>query len=316
MVYPAAAHVAAAGEAIRQMTGATTFSIRNHFIKKALLLDVDKDVEVTTSLKFSSLTDILDSDWFEFTVSSYDGAEWTKHCTGQVSGVQHPKPTMKVINSFIRKVDAPDWYNSFRLIGLDYGPYFQGLNNVTADPVERIAAGTISRNEDLSDANEFAIHPTLIDKALQLITVAATRGISRELDRVAIPISIDRIYVETCTSPDLKAEADCRGTTNDVFTGDVSVTQDHKVVLDIRGVRCFPMDEDSSDSSGSQFSRAFWKEDIEFMPSLSGIQPPSPARYEAEFSLTEQVVVLSLLKLHRSSRSITPTEPHFIKYVN
>lgn len=316
VVYPAAAHIAAVGEAVRQMTGTTAFSIRNLFIKKALLLDVNKDVEVTTSLKFSSLTDLLDSDWFDFTISSFNGTEWTKHCTGQVSGVQHTKSTVKVISSFIRTVDASEWYKSFRRIGLDYGPYFQGLNNVTADPVKRIAAGTISRNGDLSEIGGFAIHPTLIDKALQLVAVAATRGISRDLDRVAIPISIDKIYVETCTSANLEAEADCRGVTNGNFTGDVSVTQNDNVVLDICGIRCFPMDEDSPDSSDSQFSRVIWKEDIEFMPSLSGILPPSPAKYEAELLLTEQVCVLNMMKLYHSIKDTTPKDSHFIKYIN
>ncbi|KAJ6018051.1 fatty acid synthase S-acetyltransferase [Penicillium sp. IBT 35674x] len=316
VVYPAAAHIAAVGEAVRQMTGATAFSIRHLFIKKALLLDVDKDVELATSLKSSFLTDLLDSDWFDFTISSFNGTEWTKHCTGQVSGVQQPESTVKVVSSFIRKVDASGWYKSFRRIGLDYGPYFQGLDNVTADPVKTVAAGTISRSENLPDVGGFAIHPTLIDKALQLVAVAATRGISRDLDRVAIPISIDKIFVETCTSADLEAEADCRGITDGNFTGDVSVTQNNNVVLDIRGVRCFPMDEDSSGSSDSQFSRVIWKEDIEFLPSLSGILPPSPARYEAELLLTERVCVLYMMKLYRSIKDTTPKDSHFVKYIN
>ncbi|KAJ5532159.1 fatty acid synthase S-acetyltransferase [Penicillium frequentans] len=316
VIYPAAAHIAAVGEAVRQMTGATAFSIRNLFIKKALLLDIDKDVEVTTSLKCSFLTDFLDSDWFDFSISSFNGIEWTKHCTGQVRGVQHPKSTVKVISSFIRKVDTSDWYKSFRRIGLDYGPYFQGLNNVTADPVKMIAAGTISRNGDLSEVGGFAIHPTVIDKALQLVAVAATKGISRYLDRVAIPISIDKIYVETCTSADLQAEADCRGITNGNFTGDVSVTENNDLVLEIHGIRCFSMDEDSPDSCDSQFSRVCWKEDIEFMPSLSGILPPSPARYEAELLLTEQVCVLALMTFHRSLKNMTPKVSHFIKYMD
>lgn len=314
VVYPAAAHIAAVGEAVRQVTGATAFSIRNLFIKKALLLDVDKDVEVTTSLKCSFLTDFLDSDWFDFTISSFNGTEWTKHCTGQICGAQHPKTTMKVISSFIRKVDASVWYKSFRRIGLDYGPYFQGLSNVTADPVRTIAAGTISRNGNLPDVCGFAIHPTLIDNALQLVAVAATRGISRDLDRVAIPISIDKLYVETCTSAEFKAEADCRGITNGNFTGDVLVTQNNDVVLDVRGIRCFPMDEDSPNPYDSQFSRVCWKEDIEFMPSLFGILPPSPANYEAELLLTEQVCVLNMMTVHRSMKDITTKEPHFIKY--
>ncbi|KAJ5631672.1 fatty acid synthase S-acetyltransferase [Penicillium longicatenatum] len=318
VIYPAAAHIAAVGEAVRQMTGATAFSIRNLFIKKALLLDEDKDLEIMTCLKPAFLTNFLDSDWFEFTVSSFNGIEWTKHCIGQVSGVQHPQSTVKVIDSFIRKVDASAWYKSLSKVGLDYGPYFQGLSDVSADPVGREAVGTIFRNSDLLDTDSYAIHPTLLDKALQLVTVAATRGISRYLDRIAIPISVDNIYVQTCTSTDLRAEADCHGTTNGQFTGNLFAIKENNVILDIRGITCFPMDSEdsSSDSSNSKFAQVCWKEDIEFMPSLSGILPPSPARYETEFSLIEQFFALNLIVSHRLLKDTTPTKTHFIKYVN
>jgi hypothetical protein len=75
-------------------------------------------------------------------------------------------------------------------------------------------------------------------------------------------------------------------------------------------------EESSSDSSNSKFTRVCWKEDIEFMPSLSGILPPSPARFEAELSLIEQFFALNLIKFHRLLKDTSLTESHFIKYNN
>ncbi|KAE8381626.1 KR-domain-containing protein [Aspergillus bertholletiae] len=317
IVYPSAGHIAAVGEAIRQITGETRYVIRNLFIKNALILDAQDEVELFTTLRPVTLTDVLDSEWFQFTICSYNGIEWRKHCAGQITTAHCPVPAGEPATALLRHVDSGLWYRSLRDLGLDYGPYFQGLANVTADPVSRVSSGIIRTTMPLEQIESYAVHPTVIDKALQLITVAAVRGIARQMDRVAIPISIDRVYCGLGHSNELSAQATCRSTANGSFTGDSIAVGPTEVILDIQGVKAFGMDAEThgdGPDDGLSSARIEWQPDIEFVSSLTNFLPPAPPRMERALHLLEQTCTLQLMMTYRSIENITPAAPHLLKY--
>lgn len=86
VVFPAAGYIAMAGEAIRQLTNINDFTLRHVLIKTALVLQDSKKIELMTSLGQVRFTTALDSDWYEFVISAYNGTSWAKHCIGQELG--------------------------------------------------------------------------------------------------------------------------------------------------------------------------------------------------------------------------------------
>ncbi|KXH59279.1 KR domain-containing protein [Colletotrichum salicis] len=62
--------------------------MRNIVIDMAMVLSANKATEVITSLKKERLTDSLDSPWWDFTITSFNGSTRMKHCSGQVKALE------------------------------------------------------------------------------------------------------------------------------------------------------------------------------------------------------------------------------------
>lgn len=94
VVFPFAAYIAIAGEAIRRVTHSprdSGYRLRHAVAHKALLLA--DTVEISTSLRNHNLNDMDRSSWYDFTVSSYSGSFWSKHYTGQVRIIKTAIPS-------------------------------------------------------------------------------------------------------------------------------------------------------------------------------------------------------------------------------
>jgi acyl transferase domain-containing protein len=163
IVFPAAAYVAMVGEAIRQISGVDDYSLKNLTIKTGLVLEDSRDTELMTTLKPVRLTTTLDSTWYEFSIASYNGSIWTKHCTGQGragQNIQHNSIYQNYQSELLpRKMKSP--YSSMRKVGLNYGEAFQGLNDISAMPGEATAVATL--NAPLESESVYQLHPTTID---------------------------------------------------------------------------------------------------------------------------------------------------------
>jgi acyl transferase domain-containing protein len=316
IVFPGAGYIATAGEAIRQITGATGYSIQNLFIRNALFLDLDSEVEIMTSLSSTRLSNILDSDqWYDFKISSFNGEQWTKHCTGQIGAFQRSKSTLKPAGPFIREVECSKWYQSLKALGIEYGPYFQGMDKVTADPLHSTAVGLITTKLEIPEFDTYTVHPTTIDKCLQLLTVAATRGISRKLDQLAVPISIEKVSIVFCDDLEVSAEASCCNSADSNFEGDVFAVSGNEKVVDIEGVQCFAMEAESIASSSNFIwsARVEWQADIKFCGLDDALE--SPTRHLVpEIRDMEAIVALQIMRVYGSVKDMAPTETHLAKY--
>ena len=163
IVFPCAGYIAMVGEAVRQISGVDDYSLRNMVIKTGLVLQDSHDAEIITSLRPVRLTATLDSTWYEFSISSYNGSIWTKHCTGQArpgkDDQQHSLKQSYEIKTLLRKVASP--YSAMRKVGLNYGNTFQGLNDISAMPGESTAVATLALH--LKSESNYQLHPTTID---------------------------------------------------------------------------------------------------------------------------------------------------------
>ena len=72
-----------------------------------------------------------------------------------------------------------------RKIGFTYGPAFQGLREISADPTGNEAVAIIDNNFEKSESF-YELHPCTLDKLFQLMTVAQHEGISIPIRRNSV----------------------------------------------------------------------------------------------------------------------------------
>jgi hypothetical protein len=142
-----AGYICMAGEAIRQLTGRSDYSVRGLSIHTAMIVNESRPNDVVTTFKKAKLTATTDSEWWEFRVSSFNGSTWSEHCFGQAkAGPIHATNRSVSQPDFLRKISASHWYTAMRKIGFTYGPAFQGLREISADPTGNQVVAIINNN--------------------------------------------------------------------------------------------------------------------------------------------------------------------------
>lgn len=248
IVFPGAGYMAMAGEAVRQLTGVTAYSLRDVVFASAMLLDEggDDGVEVMTTLRRVQLTASLESDrWYEFEVSSCDGTAWTRHCWGQAGPGEPAGPADAAAvpaAALPRAVDAPRWYKTMARVGIDYSGPFQRLSHVSAHPTENVARATALAGVEPTN-RQCQLHPSAVDAAMQLMAVGSCRGQARLLGVVAVPTFIAHAHVRgEDTSALLQLQARAAPTAGGGFGADAAATAHGRTVLVLRGLRASPVD--------------------------------------------------------------------------
>ncbi|KAG4259096.1 hypothetical protein FPRO03_13031 [Fusarium proliferatum] len=162
IVFLFAGYAGMMGEAVRQVTHVDeAFKLRNVTVSTAPVLNEGKPVEIMTTLHRKLLTNNLDSEWWEVTIASYNGAVWTKHCSGEARSYGESLGDAETKAPFLRKVGTRRCYESMARSGLNFGPEFQRLDQIKADTQEQRAdAKVVAKNGDNVD---YRLHPTIID---------------------------------------------------------------------------------------------------------------------------------------------------------
>lgn len=269
IVFPGAAYVCMAGEAVQQLiAGSNSFSTRHVVFKTPLVLREFEELEIITSLRSVRVNTITDSEWFEFSVAAYDpqSARWVKHSQGQVRAGADMSPIPKKIEKKPRPVPADQWYSILDRSGLSYRGSFQGLRDISADPKELAATATVKDYLD-SHASRYLIHPAAIDSCLQLFSVAATSGLSYRFDQLVIPAGIEDIYISK-GSDSMEVEALYGTKQSRTAYGDAfMMNDDGEVALAMTKV-VMAVHEDSGDlmSGGRLAAEVEWQPWLETFP--------------------------------------------------
>jgi acyl transferase domain-containing protein/NADPH:quinone reductase-like Zn-dependent oxidoreductase/2-polyprenyl-3-methyl-5-hydroxy-6-metoxy-1,4-benzoquinol methylase len=324
IIYPCAGYVAMVGEAVRQLATSNSkndeafvgYGMSDIIVSTALVLSETKPTEIITSLKKHRLTDSLDSSWWEFTVSSYNGSGWMKHCSGLVLArmgeeIQSENP----IDPMPRSVESVRWYDTMRRMGANYGPYFQGLTNITSATTYNSAVAQTIDTSDKDDDSFYTTHPTQIDFFLQLFTVAHAKGINRNASHKAmVPTGIDELDVfisDNNLTMEIMTTSSLQGT---ICGGGKAITKDRGLALRVKGVTLTPLEGDDTDQVQDPHAaaRLEWQPDIDFVDSAKLIKSTVDRKvYFAKLSkLTEFCIAESLYRLS----GVTTSLPHLEKF--
>ncbi|KAL3253036.1 hypothetical protein ABHI18_009756 [Aspergillus niger] len=303
VVFPAVGYVALASEAIRQITGLTACTLEQVMLMEALVRD-ENDIEIMTTLRKLTMNATMDSDWYEFTVCSYNGQGWTKHCSGKaMGGTDQPLPTNTISEPFTRQISSYRWYRRCEKKGLEYGSLFEGLQDITASPLTNAARGRVEDDRESHDSY-YAIHPTIVDQCLQVMLVASDKGVSHYPDKAGMPLYIDRVYLAPGSSSML-VEATTTDPAKESLSGDFKVVSESTgdIVLEMKGLRLLPIPEAGQETKGPKLATHIqWKPDIRFLPATQ--QVPSPVALDQQ--KTQNLAIAGFLLVFELIEALAP----------
>ncbi|TVY20219.1 Highly reducing polyketide synthase FUM1 [Lachnellula arida] len=313
IVFPAAGYLSMVGEAIRQLTASEDYTVRNVTLTAAMVLEDSKDTEVMTSLRPSRLTVALDSAWYDFTVTSYNGAAWTKHCVGQVrSGFETDLVDTAKLDKIPREVSTRHWYAAMRKVSLNYGPAFSGLDNISAGVNEHTAVADVV-NWEREDESPYSLHPATLDPCFQLVSAALAYGQARKLNQMCLPTSIDFLSIRKSVS-DVRMFAETVSSRKGVIIGDAFGATNGEPVMRLRGLRLSPVENDSgNDPDPHAAIQLEWKPDIDFLQNKDLIRTVKSVR--ETHKLGEKLTALCILETSSRVSSLKSEQPHLNQFI-
>ncbi|KAL4904450.1 hypothetical protein BDW74DRAFT_179029 [Aspergillus multicolor] len=311
-IFPGAGYIAMVGEAIRQLTDSHDFTVRNVNVLAAMVMHEDRPTEILSQFRPARVTATLNSEWYDFTVTSLLDGVWTKHCTGQARGGRECALDVPCPVPGARKVQSPVWYRTMKKSGLNYGPRFQGMQKIAASVVDQTATAEIVDSREHGESS-YTLHPCTIDSIFQLFSVAGSEGIPRHFMHVHVPTYIDELYIRppigtiaAQTSVDMKSKG--------AFAGDASGFCGEVLVFSLRFIRLSLLSDDDEIRGADPHagSRLVWKPDIDEVDLMTFLHPVKDITDQA--SLVEELGLSCMLQTEYQTREIAPALPHYPKY--
>ncbi|KAK5987064.1 Highly reducing polyketide synthase VdtX [Cladobotryum mycophilum] len=313
IIFPAAAYILMIGEALNQINSAHGgFRIRNMVLSTAMVLTDSKTTEIITSLRKD-----VRGDWYDFKVGSHNGAGWIDHCHGQARwgnpghGAQHIDG-----NTISRPIGISSWYETLRREGLDFGPAFRCVSDLSCSTTQHISTAKVGSTVHEA-AYYYTIHPTRLDGVFQTVLAAIYKGLDWAVDQLYVPVSIAEIDICECTS-DMNTKVWVRSSNKDRVTLDgEAIGPDGNVVVRVRDATVRPIISSQTaqrEQKPRNLARLNWAPDIRFLR-LADLITSAPNRKEhTELlnQLTSLCVDQALCRLRE--RGVSSKTPHLQKY--
>ncbi len=193
VMYPAAGYVEMALAAAHESFGQGPHVVEDIALQRAMFLPDGDPLPVQL---------VCDAGRTSFEVySRANGTEqaWTRHVTGKLrrsgeAGVGEQLSLEAIRGRCTKEIPKSDLYRLFAAAGMQYGPTFQGVEQLWIGEDEALAR--IELDAGLEDeAADYQLHPTILDAAFQVTLGAmATKGMGNGHARgVYLPVQIDRV---------------------------------------------------------------------------------------------------------------------------
>ncbi|KAK2816785.1 putative PKS/NRPS-like protein biosynthetic cluster [Arthroderma sp. PD_2] len=315
IVFPFSGYVAMAAEAARQVSGIQDgVSLQHVAVNTALLLNEDTPTELVTSMRRGRLTDTLNSEWWEFIISSHNGHVWTKHCSGQVRA-ESSNALLKYVQGsedLPRKVHSSKWYEAVRRAGLNYGPYFTTLEQMKSSTGSPHQATAIVQNNRWGDEAQYHLHPVILDSYFQLMSVATRDGVGHAYRRL-VASSVESLTISRCAVDQISISATVKFA-EDGLVAHGSCVAASNTVLRVSGVRTALFEETHPDDQGDVpiTGRCEWVPHIDFKNINDLIKPTHGL--QSCMPLLTKLANLSISRSQKVAKCIEVHTPHLIKY--
>ncbi|EJP67836.1 polyketide synthase, putative [Beauveria bassiana ARSEF 2860] len=292
VVFPFAAYIAMAGEAIRQITGTGHgFQLRDATATTALVVPDDKPVELITTFHRVDST----SAWWQFSIASHNGGTWVRHFHGAAATLDEPLGQATVTDDLPRSVDSVEWYEMISRTEFEFGPAFRCIQDLKSSTRSPSKAQATIRNSTTDEESNYYMHPTSMDNVFQLIPVASLHGLSRKLS-LNIVTSIAYLSVAPCAT-NFSAGAVSRTLENGTLVGECEGYWNGRKVISVSGARINVMNH-RGESDSHAAARPVWAPHFDF----ERLRELADQKHDGSGFATEvnEITDLALLSIGRS----------------
>ena len=311
IVFPAAAYITMAGEAVFQVTGIQDYTVRDVSFSAAMILAVNKPTEIITSLRPQRLTSTLEGNWYEFHIVSHDGVAWSRHCSGLVIGGRASVGPSPDIKTYARKVSSKRCYKTMSRVGLNYGPRFTGLADITASITESMASATVVDGQEDTESL-YPLHPTALDSVLQSWAVATFRGEYRKFNTLFLPTFIEELYIGSGTGKEIRVNTTAFGKSATARATSYGVANGELVVF-VKGFKATPLEDGGiGKAPGLTALHLQWKPDFEFLDTRELMKPKFDMR--EQLVLLERLYILCAVESKKAIQGVTTAYSHLDKF--
>ncbi|KAL8832579.1 MAG: hypothetical protein Q9170_004823 [Blastenia crenularia] len=303
-VFPAAAHMALAIEALRQIhedqkLPFQSVTLRDIDIKTALVTpETDEGIEIQLSLQQIILAS-EGVDWYTFSVESVLDGQWTSHCEGKIAADVTTAKTEQDYKSPVQKakltqrVPGKRWYDAFSRVGFEYTRSFQQLRSVRTNSKYHDAAAEVQIlqcSNLMHGESRYMVHPATVDACLQLIIISINAGLHKQMAHGVVPIKVDEVNYwfpkDTSNTVGRAIAWTDNFEARHYNTHTKLMEKSGNLILDIKNLRCVAYEaaippQAVGDRAPEPYMESTWKPDIstlttlrmnELWHSLSGIQ--------------------------------------------
>ncbi|NND95881.1 MAG: SDR family NAD(P)-dependent oxidoreductase, partial [Pirellulaceae bacterium] len=258
---PAAAWIETLRAAAQRALGNDAIELQDVQISRALFLQPQQPVAIETHVG------AVASGRCRIQISyrpDQEDAQW-QNCASATVAKSADKPEASIATVTGIAQDPDELYQAMAKSGLEYGEFFQTLQNVSSNG--GTAHGQLALADALrSDSQQCRLHPTLLDGALQLI---ATVVPGSESGRTFLPVGVQSISLgdggTIAHATVTRQSPDDDDTQFAEVVADVELFDaDQKLVAQLRGVRLKSLQRDQS---SEQADPTTWLHRIDWSPS-------------------------------------------------
>lgn len=291
IVFPAAAYLAMAVEAMCQVSGfqlheCPGVDLQNFNFLKALDFHPEQRprVEIFTEMRQSWVSSTAVSNrWWHFSVISLtcDEAHPTVHANGLISLSEESQALIhrqiQLKPGSMEQQATRVWYEKFTKEGLNWGPHFAVMEEIFCDRARQAHQACATThllrggNSGLKGQLQYLVHPITIDAMLQTAFVATTGGWVKNL-RATVPVTMDSVHFSPLAMLDMNT---CKkwfidSVSERVGFGTVKIAAElynpsGQVMVCMSNVRCIAYQGSIQNETPEQrnpLARVAWKPDI------------------------------------------------------
>ncbi|MEA5516849.1 type I polyketide synthase [Nodularia sp. UHCC 0506] len=283
VVLPGAAYLEMALSAAKQVFGSGIHYLQNVAFQKALFLPEKGDQTIQLLLAENETSNTADFKIFSRHSNAPSSSPWVLHAAGKIclelpetNTIMLKQVEIETIQKRCQeKITAVAHYQTMSNYGLNYGPCFQGIQQIWRQDGEVFAQ--IQLPETLGKiAQPYQIHPVLLDSAFQ--SFGAARLTNHQQDTTYLPVGLSSIKVygrldqKVWSHLLLKPETD---SDPDSLEADIFLlNQQGEVILEVQGFRGQKLD--TSIEKPTQPEIPDWFYEVQWQPQPENLHP-SPA---------------------------------------
>ena len=160
VVLPGVSYVEMLHAAVAQLTGEKQVVVNNLKFKSAVMIEADEKVRIQLKI-------VKGDSYSDFVFYLFNDGQWTETASGRFETTALAGETVAP-QPFESSIAPKDLYEQLQTIGLQYGPYFQGLDQVKVGKDYVMAKVTVKDSLKYS-LNQDAFHPAVLDACLKTL---------------------------------------------------------------------------------------------------------------------------------------------------